>query len=149
MSLKESFEFWCSTIQAGALSSDLGSSSSSMPRRTNKPLTEKRRRARINRSLTDLKSILLAERRQESSLMGRCHKQAKLEKADILEMAVRHFHMLRVFECSGKYILNFIISHFVFVHCAEKYVRTSFANLIKRGALGRFICWQIRTNAEL
>jgi len=53
-------------------------------RRASKPLMEKRRRERINKSLNELKAILLAAMRKDQST---CH--SKLEKADILEMTVR------------------------------------------------------------
>ena len=51
-------------------------------RSISKPLMEKRRRDRINRSLTALKELLIDTRDQ-----GNC---SKLEKADILEMTVTH-----------------------------------------------------------
>ncbi|XP_054464561.1 transcription factor HES-2-like, partial [Anoplopoma fimbria] len=52
-------------------------------RKTMKPLMEKRRRARMNDSLTHLKNLLLP-------LTGRDKtRSSKLEKADILEMTVR------------------------------------------------------------
>nr|NP_001071684.1 transcription factor protein [Ciona intestinalis]BAE06387.1 transcription factor protein [Ciona intestinalis] len=54
-------------------------------RRASKPLMEKRRRERINKSLNELKSILLHALRKDQST---CH--SKLEKADILEMTVRY-----------------------------------------------------------
>ncbi|CAG03203.1 unnamed protein product, partial [Tetraodon nigroviridis] len=52
-------------------------------RKTMKPLMEKRRRARINDSLNKLKNLIIP-------LTGRDKiRHSKLEKADILEMAVR------------------------------------------------------------
>ncbi|CAN7986504.1 unnamed protein product, partial [Ixodes hexagonus] len=56
-------------------------------RRASKPLMEKRRRARINHSLSQLKSLLLDTPTKKESQNPR---HAKLEKADILEMTVRH-----------------------------------------------------------
>ena len=53
-----------------------------MDRSVSKPLMEKRRRDRINRSLAALKELLVDTRDQ-----GNC---SKLEKADILEMTVTH-----------------------------------------------------------
>merc|ERR1711917_36923 len=58
-------------------------------RQTSKPLMEKRRRERINRSLNDLKSILLEALRRDAT----CH--SKLEKADILEMTVRYLRSIK------------------------------------------------------
>ncbi|KAM9299029.1 transcription factor HES-2 [Gastrophryne carolinensis] len=52
-------------------------------RKTLKPLMEKRRRARINDSLNQLKTLILPLIGKDSS------KYSKLEKADILEMTVR------------------------------------------------------------
>ena len=53
-----------------------------LDRAISKPLMEKRRRDRINRSLAELKELLIDSRDQNSC--------SKLEKADILEMTVNH-----------------------------------------------------------
>lgn len=58
-------------------------------RRASKPMMEKRRRERINKSLNELKSILLDALRKDST----CH--SKLEKADILEMTVRYLRSIQ------------------------------------------------------
>ena len=55
--------------------------------RASKPAMERRRRERINRSLDELKSILIESLRKDST----CH--SKLEKADILEMTVQFIKM--------------------------------------------------------
>lgn len=60
------------------------------PRKTRKPLMEKKRRARINDSLEALKEILLAN----TVAVAQGTRPTKLEKADILEMTVRYLHML-------------------------------------------------------
>ncbi|XP_066838266.1 transcription factor HES-2 [Anser cygnoides] len=52
-------------------------------RKTLKPLLEKRRRARINESLSQLKALILPLVGKDSS------RYSKLEKADILEMTVQ------------------------------------------------------------
>ncbi|XP_064460215.1 transcription factor HES-4-like [Ornithodoros turicata] len=57
-------------------------------RRVSKPLMEKRRRARINQCLSQLKSLLLNNTRNDSP------RHSKLEKADILEMTVCHLQAL-------------------------------------------------------
>ncbi|CAG5081229.1 Oidioi.mRNA.OKI2018_I69.PAR.g9817.t1.cds [Oikopleura dioica] len=62
---------------------------SKIDRATSKPLMEKRRRERINKSLNELKSILLEAYRRDSASCS------KLEKADILEMSVRYIHSLK------------------------------------------------------
>ncbi|CAH0382330.1 unnamed protein product [Bemisia tabaci] len=59
-------------------------------RKIRKPLMEKKRRARINESLDELKRLIL-ERKSEDSQNT---KPNKLEKADILEMTVRHVQRL-------------------------------------------------------
>lgn len=59
---------------------------------------EKKRRARINNSLEDLKRILLESRAAisvPSERGGGGQRSAKLEKADILEMTVGYLRQLR------------------------------------------------------
>nr|XP_036855755.1 transcription factor HES-4 isoform X2 [Manis javanica] len=56
---------------------------------SSKPAMEKRRRARINESLAQLKTLILDALRKDSP------RHAKLEKADVLEMTVRHLRSLR------------------------------------------------------
>ncbi|CAG5123643.1 unnamed protein product [Candidula unifasciata] len=58
-------------------------------RKTNKPLMEKRRRARINDSLSQLKSLVIQSNKKDSSQFN------KLEKADILELTVKHLRNLQ------------------------------------------------------
>ncbi|XP_032691628.1 protein deadpan-like [Odontomachus brunneus] len=53
-------------------------------RKSNKPIMEKRRRARINQSLDELKTLILDAMKKDPT------RHSKLEKADILEMAVKH-----------------------------------------------------------
>ncbi len=54
-----------------------------------KPLLERQRRARINRCLDELKDLMT------SALVAEGENMAKLEKADVLELTVRHLHKLR------------------------------------------------------
>ncbi|XP_037089602.1 protein deadpan-like [Pollicipes pollicipes] len=58
-------------------------------RRMNKPIMEKRRRARINDCLNELKSLVLEGLKKDPA------RHSKLEKADILEMAVKHLRSLQ------------------------------------------------------
>jgi len=58
-------------------------------RKSSKPLMEKRRRARINQSLNELKNLILEAMKKDTS----CY--SKLEKADILEMTVRYLRSMR------------------------------------------------------
>ncbi|XP_049733728.1 transcription factor HES-2 [Elephas maximus indicus] len=62
-------------------------------RKSLKPLLEKRRRARINESLSQLKGLILPLLGRESS------RYSKLEKADILEMTVRFLQELPASPC--------------------------------------------------
>ncbi|KAJ6220121.1 hypothetical protein RDWZM_005933 [Blomia tropicalis] len=80
-------------------SSTVESSTSEMPRkpmtkasehrRITKPIMEKKRRARINNSLNELKGLILDALNKDPS------RHSKLEKADILEMTVRHLQKLQ------------------------------------------------------
>ncbi|CAK6952266.1 transcription factor HES-1-like [Scomber scombrus] len=58
-------------------------------RKSSKPIMEKRRRARINESLGQLKTLILDALKTDSS------RHSKLEKADILEMTVKHLRNLQ------------------------------------------------------
>lgn len=76
----------------GKVASD--SSNSNRPkgmdgRKSSKPLMEKRRRARINDSLTQLKTLILEATNKDTS------RHSKLEKADILEMTVKYLKNLQ------------------------------------------------------
>jgi len=54
-----------------------------------KPLLERKRRARINKCLDELKDLMT------SSLQDKGENLSKLEKADILELTVQHLHKMR------------------------------------------------------
>uniref|UniRef100_A0A161M2J5 Protein hairy n=1 Tax=Triatoma infestans TaxID=30076 RepID=A0A161M2J5_TRIIF len=58
-------------------------------RRSNKPIMEKGRRARINNCLNELKSLILDALKKESG------PPFKVGKADILEMTVKHVESLQ------------------------------------------------------
>lgn len=77
-------------------SSPASSTASGEPRRANKPLMEKRRRARINQSLAVLKTLILDSAKSDNT------KHSKLEKADILELTVRHFQRHRNLDTPGE-----------------------------------------------
>lgn len=62
---------------------------SSDNRRSNKPIMEKRRRARINNCLNELKTLILDAMKKDPA------RHSKLEKADILEMTVKHLENLQ------------------------------------------------------
>lgn len=65
-------------------------SKSNSDRKIRKPLIEKKRRARINGSLEQLKQTLL----KNTVAITQGSRPTKLEKADILEMTVRYIHVL-------------------------------------------------------
>lgn len=54
-----------------------------------KPMLERKRRARINRCLDELKDLMV------TALQAEGENVSKLEKADILELTVRHLHSLK------------------------------------------------------
>ncbi|XP_037032074.1 enhancer of split mgamma protein-like [Bradysia coprophila] len=58
-------------------------------RKVMKPMLERKRRARINRCLDELKELMTGALQTEGENVS------KLEKADILELTVRHLHNLR------------------------------------------------------
>ncbi|KAJ8258869.1 hypothetical protein COCON_G00178810 [Conger conger] len=69
--------------------------SASEHRKSSKPIMEKRRRARINESLGQLKTLILDALKKDSS------RHSKLEKADILEMTVKHLRNLQRVQMTG------------------------------------------------
>ncbi|XP_022910715.1 protein hairy-like [Onthophagus taurus] len=58
-------------------------------RRNNKPIMEKRRRARINNCLNEMKALILETTKRDPA------RHSKLEKADILEMTVKYLQSRR------------------------------------------------------
>ncbi|XP_030324326.1 transcription factor HES-1-like, partial [Calypte anna] len=70
--------------------------SASEHRKSSKPIMEKRRRARINESLGQLKTLILDALKKDSS------RHSKLEKADILEMTVKHLRNLQRAQMTGE-----------------------------------------------
>ncbi|CAH0715335.1 unnamed protein product, partial [Brenthis ino] len=58
-------------------------------RKTNKPIMEKKRRARINNCLNELKDLLMDAMDKDPA------RHSKLEKADILELTVKHLQTLQ------------------------------------------------------
>ncbi|KAM7341809.1 deadpan [Cochliomyia hominivorax] len=72
----------------GRLANTAGLSKAEL-RKTNKPIMEKRRRARINHCLNELKSLILEAMKKDPA------RHTKLEKADILEMTVKHLQSVQ------------------------------------------------------
>lgn len=77
------------------MSSDNVSTTAPEGRKSTKPIMEKRRRARINACLAELKSLLMDVIKAEGA------RHSKMEKADILEMTVRHLRQLQRLSISG------------------------------------------------
>lgn len=123
------------TTPAASVSPTTSTASSSTAdplKRTNKPLMEKRRRARINQSLAILKALILESTKNQGTngLKGdgtggaASNKHTKLEKADILELTVRHFQRHRHLDNASKrkgvhFIWAEIMQHFVI--CNPRY----------------------------
>ncbi|XP_076357947.1 transcription factor HES-4-B-like [Tachypleus tridentatus] len=59
-------------------------------RRSTKPIMERKRRERINNSLGELKNLILDSLKKDNA------RHSKLEKADILEMTVRHLQNMQL-----------------------------------------------------
>lgn len=80
---------------------------------------EKRRRARINQSLAILKALILESTKNQSKTTDGQTKHTKLEKADILELTVRHFQRHRNLDDTSNtkyfYIIIFICFLIVYV----------------------------------
>lgn len=76
--------------------------STSVIRKIRKPLMEKKRRARINDSLEELKEILL----KNTVAITYGQRPTKLEKADILEMTVRYLNTLHKRLATQRTLIN-------------------------------------------
>ncbi|XP_034940776.1 enhancer of split m7 protein-like [Chelonus insularis] len=87
-------------------------------RKVMKPMLERKRRARINRCLDELKDLMVA------ALAGDGENVAKLEKADILELTVRHLHKLqRQQRLSANPVIDADRFRAGYTHCANEVSR--------------------------
>lgn len=75
--------------KAGSLASLEPLSRTYQYRKVMKPMLERKRRARINRCLDELKELMV------TALQSEGENVSKLEKADILELTVRHLNKLK------------------------------------------------------
>ncbi|XP_028166957.1 uncharacterized protein LOC114357521 [Ostrinia furnacalis] len=75
--------------QTGFMSDSTRGMSKAELRKTNKPIMEKKRRARINQCLNELKDLLIDSTNTDPA------RHSKLEKADILELTVKHLQTLQ------------------------------------------------------
>lgn len=80
----------CTTIIPTPIAPLLPVGTTETLKRTNKPLMEKRRRARINQSLAILKALILESTKNSNKSTDGQPKHTKLEKADIL-VNIHHF----------------------------------------------------------
>ncbi|XP_030371986.1 protein hairy [Scaptodrosophila lebanonensis] len=78
-----------SVLGAAVVPSQLKETALKSDRRSNKPIMEKRRRARINNCLNELKTLILDATKKDPA------RHSKLEKADILEKTVKHLQELQ------------------------------------------------------
>ncbi|XP_063418057.1 transcription factor HES-4-like [Mytilus trossulus] len=77
-----------------------------LKRKASKPLTEKRRRERINNRLSDLKTLVLRGTNKEDNV--------KLEKADIMEMTVRYIEDIQQKQTSeGRNRTQLVMNSFI------------------------------------
>ena len=81
-----------------------------------KPLLERKRRARINKCLDELKDIMV------SALQAEGESITKLEKADILELTVKHLHKLKRQDALGLTPQATYAGRFKagYAHCAQE-----------------------------
>ncbi|WAR14610.1 HES4-like protein [Mya arenaria] len=95
--------------------------SSSYLRKIKKPLIERKRRERINNCLTQLKSILLDNIKQNGGTQV-----SKLDKADILEMTVSHLRQIHHQQLSAAMAASTAVVHKYregYTECAAEAVR--------------------------
>ncbi|XP_060530877.1 protein hairy-like isoform X2 [Cylas formicarius] len=79
-------------MKSNEICNSSGAKRASDNRRSNKPIMEKRRRARINNCLNELKTLILDALKKDPA------RHSKLEKADILEMTVKHLQNIQRFQ---------------------------------------------------
>ena len=85
---KPSGSMTLSTSPSSGADSDVPMSRTHQYKKITKPLLERKRRARMNKCLDELKDIMTV------ALQAEGENVSKLEKADILELTVRHLHKL-------------------------------------------------------
>ncbi|KAH9513446.1 hypothetical protein Btru_033051 [Bulinus truncatus] len=119
--------------------------SPSYNRRANKPLVEKKRRARINGCLGQLKSLILGAMQTEGAQVSR------LEKADILEMTVKYLRHVQsqqvapepevVTKFSAGYTecASEVIRYIDAVNCVSPDVRAKLENHLVERLRGSFV----------
>lgn len=101
-------------VHVSEQSSDYVSKILSERRKAKKPLMEKLRRARINDSLNELKSLVLDALNKDVS------RYSKMEKADILEMTVQYMRELKREESKPQGQARIAEYRAGFNHCADE-----------------------------
>ncbi|KAH9513447.1 hypothetical protein Btru_033054 [Bulinus truncatus] len=88
-------------------------------RKSNKPMMEKKRRARINSCLTQLKTLVLEAMKKDNS------QYSKLEKADILELTVKHLKNVQRYQGNNTVPMPEALSKYRagFNECANEVMR--------------------------
>lgn len=87
-------------------------------RKVMKPMLERKRRARINRCLDELKELMVTALHSEGENVS------KLEKADILELTVRHLHKLKRHQrLSANPVIDADRFRAGYTHCANEVSR--------------------------
>ncbi|PVD36658.1 hypothetical protein C0Q70_03644 [Pomacea canaliculata] len=90
-------------------------------RKTNKPLMEKRRRTRINSCLVQLKALVLQAMKKDVSTAQEQNTQySKLEKADILELTVKHLRHVQRTQIAADAVARYRAG---FGECAQEVLR--------------------------
>ncbi|XP_037075650.1 enhancer of split mbeta protein-like [Pollicipes pollicipes] len=85
-------------------------------RKVMKPMLERKRRARINKYLDELKDLMV------NALANEGENVTKLEKADVLELTVRHLRKLKQNHLLGVLNPNVLHERYMagFTHCASQ-----------------------------
>ncbi|CAH1115083.1 unnamed protein product [Psylliodes chrysocephalus] len=112
-------------------------SASSDDRKQRKPLMEKKRRARINESLENLKTILM-----ECDPQSVGKKSAKLEKADILEMTVSYLQNIRKKQSNSYYQPSSYSSSY----SSQKYYSQNYVTASSKTGSGGQCCYGGNSN---
>ena len=88
----------------------------SCPLQVMKPMLERKRRARINKYLDELKDLMV------NALANEGENVTKLEKADVLELTVRHLRKLKQNHLLGVLNPNVLHERYMagFTHCASQ-----------------------------
>ena len=107
-------------------------------RKVLKPMLERKRRARINSCLEELKDLMVAALQTEGESI------TKLEKADVLELTVRHLRKLKAYGALGltptaSYIDRFCAGYSLCASEVSKFLTSSPANGVDVAIVARLL----------